>query len=236
MTQGKNICNQLKAVRRGIAEENGISLEIPECTYKGECRGTCPRCEAEVRYLEAELEKRVRMGKVATVAGLAMTLAACGSGTSGTPSDNANDTLEGKSAVEMNNITIPPPPEPQVPDDFQVLGIVEDEGFVVDTSNVPRETLEHLSNAAEPLPEEWYDKYGTASCNPLDEPVVRGESGMVTVTGTVRTRRRSEVLVPQTPTETRAEAERVDARRSLPPVVTVDEVDGVKVINNDGER
>lgn len=82
MTRGKNICKQLKEVRKRIAEENDIPLEIKECTYKGECRGTCPRCEAEVRYLENALADRLRLGKVATVAGLALGLASCGNGTS----------------------------------------------------------------------------------------------------------------------------------------------------------
>ena len=76
MVHGKNICNQLKEVRKRIAEENDIPLEIEECTYKGESRGTCPRCEAEVRYLENALADRLRLGKVATVAGLALSLAA----------------------------------------------------------------------------------------------------------------------------------------------------------------
>lgn len=75
MTHGKNICKQLKAVRKRIAEENNIPLKIDECTYKGECHGTCPRCEAEVRYLENALADRLRIGKVATVAGLALGLA-----------------------------------------------------------------------------------------------------------------------------------------------------------------
>ncbi len=74
MTRGKNICNELKKVRRRIAEENGIPLEVKECTYKGECLGTCPRCEAEVQYLERELVRRLSLGKVATVAGLALGL------------------------------------------------------------------------------------------------------------------------------------------------------------------
>lgn len=73
---GKNICHQLKNVRRSIAEENDIPLEIEECTYKGECSGTCPKCEAEVRYLESELAKRISLGKAATIAGLAVGLAA----------------------------------------------------------------------------------------------------------------------------------------------------------------
>lgn len=72
--RGKSICKELKRVRRAIAEENGIPLEIKECNFKGECRGTCPRCEAEVRYLENAIADRLRIGKVATVAGLALSL------------------------------------------------------------------------------------------------------------------------------------------------------------------
>lgn len=72
--RGKDICKELKAVRKRIAEENGIDLEIPECTYHGPCKGTCPRCESEVRFLENALAQKIRMGKVATVAGLALTL------------------------------------------------------------------------------------------------------------------------------------------------------------------
>lgn len=75
MNRGKDICKELKAVRKQIAEENDIPLEIPECTYEGPCKGTCPRCEAEVRYLENALAGKLRMGKVATVAGLALGLA-----------------------------------------------------------------------------------------------------------------------------------------------------------------
>lgn len=77
MKQGRNICNILREVRRNIARENSIPLEIPECTYEGECRGTCPRCESEVKYLEVELSRRTRMGIAATVAGVAVTLTSC---------------------------------------------------------------------------------------------------------------------------------------------------------------
>ena len=86
MSRGKNICKHLKEVRKRIAEENDIPLEIKECTYKGECRGTCPRCEAEVRYLENALADRIRLGKVATIAGLTLGLSACGNdGGNGSP-------------------------------------------------------------------------------------------------------------------------------------------------------
>lgn len=78
MTHGKNICKQLKEVRKRIAEENNIPLEMKECTYQGECRGTCPRCEAEVRYLENALADKLKFGRVATIAGLSLGLSACG--------------------------------------------------------------------------------------------------------------------------------------------------------------
>ena len=60
MTHGKDTCNYLKAIRRNIAQENEIDLEIPECTYKGECLGTCPQCEAEVRFLETAASAMAR--------------------------------------------------------------------------------------------------------------------------------------------------------------------------------
>ena len=82
MAKGKQTCKILKEIRKQIAEENDIELVISECTYQGDCLGTCPKCEAEVRYLERELEKRQRMGKAAIFAGMtigtAITAAGCG--------------------------------------------------------------------------------------------------------------------------------------------------------------
>ena len=82
MPKGKQTCKILKEIRKQIAAENDIKLVIEECTYQGDCLGTCPKCEAEVRYLERELEKRQRMGKAAIFAGMtigtAITAAGCG--------------------------------------------------------------------------------------------------------------------------------------------------------------
>ena len=75
MNHGKDICRHLKQLRRDIADQNGIELEIPECTYKGDCSGTCPRCDYELRYLESELARRQRLGKAAVVAGTVLTMA-----------------------------------------------------------------------------------------------------------------------------------------------------------------
>ena len=82
-TNGKNICKELKAIRKRVADENQIPLEQHECTYEGPCDGTCPRCEAEVKYLEQELHRRMTLGKAAAVAGVAMSLAAFTSCTEG---------------------------------------------------------------------------------------------------------------------------------------------------------
>ena len=70
--KGKQTCKILKGIRKQIAAENDIEFVTSECTYQGECKGTCPKCEAEVRYLEHELEKRQRMGKVAVISGMAI--------------------------------------------------------------------------------------------------------------------------------------------------------------------
>lgn len=72
MAKGKKTCKILKEIRKQIAAENDITLITEECTYKGDCLGTCPKCEEEVRYLERELEKRQRLGKVAVFAGMSL--------------------------------------------------------------------------------------------------------------------------------------------------------------------
>ncbi len=125
MTHGKNICKQLKEVRKRIAEENGIPLEQRECTYEGPCRGTCPHCEAEVRYLERSLADRIRLGKAATVAGLSLGLAACG-GQNGngdtTPILTTDSSLASDSLVDSLSDTLPPGTERRGP---EVINIPE---------------------------------------------------------------------------------------------------------------
>ena len=103
-TNGKNICKELKAIRRRVADENQIPLEQHECQYDGPCDGTCPRCEAEVRYLEQELQRRMALGKAAAVAGVAMSLAAF-TACSATEGEVEPDTLLGESVPEVNDFT-----------------------------------------------------------------------------------------------------------------------------------
>ncbi len=84
---GKSKCKILKDIRRQIAQENDIDYVTSECKFQGNCSGTCPKCEAEVRYLEQELQKRQKAGKAIAVAGIATALmvnaAGCASSGSG---------------------------------------------------------------------------------------------------------------------------------------------------------
>ena len=76
MNYGRHICNTLKAIRRQIAETNEIKYEPRECHHEGDCAGTCPACEAEVRYLEGEISKRRRLGRAVALTGISAGLAA----------------------------------------------------------------------------------------------------------------------------------------------------------------
>ena len=71
MTKGKSTCKLLKDIRQQIADANGISYLPKECHHKGDCAGTCPACEAEIRYLERELKARKGNGFGMKVAGIA---------------------------------------------------------------------------------------------------------------------------------------------------------------------
>jgi len=89
MAKGKRTCKILKEIRRQIAEANDIEYVVEECQYKGDCLGTCPKCEAEVRYLEEQLHQRQLLGKAAMVAGVSVgmfTLSSC----------NFNNTVQGE--------------------------------------------------------------------------------------------------------------------------------------------
>ena len=77
---GKSKCKVLKDIRKKIAEANDIAYVTSECKYQGECAGTCPKCEAELRYLEEELAKRKNLGKIVAVAGIAATLVVASAG------------------------------------------------------------------------------------------------------------------------------------------------------------
>ena len=75
MNNGKEVCKRLKKVRREIADANEIPLIQEECTHEGDCMGTCPRCEQEVKFLENKLSERKRLGKAVAIVGIAASTA-----------------------------------------------------------------------------------------------------------------------------------------------------------------
>ena len=107
--KGKERCQILKEIRQKIAEENDITLVTSECRHKGECAGTCPKCEAELRYLERELEIRRRLGRTVAVAGLAVALTvsaiSCDTDTSGR--ETGGDPLPPPTGTELGGDPLP---------------------------------------------------------------------------------------------------------------------------------
>ncbi len=73
--KGKQKCKILKEIRAQIAKENDIEWVTENCTHKGDCRGTCPKCEAEVRMLERALECRRALGHKVALAGISAGIA-----------------------------------------------------------------------------------------------------------------------------------------------------------------
>lgn len=72
---GKEKCRILKQIRAEIAKQNDIEWVVSECQHQGNCRGTCPKCEAEVRELERALARREAMGKTVAVVGISAGIA-----------------------------------------------------------------------------------------------------------------------------------------------------------------
>ena len=108
MYRGKRTCKILKEIRQEIARANDISLVTSECRYQGDCAGTCPKCEAEVAYLEQQLSLRRMAGKTVMLTGLAagaLMLGSCHGGgekpTSATTS-STESAMKTAGAVEMD--------------------------------------------------------------------------------------------------------------------------------------
>ena len=76
MQKGKDICKALKEVRQQIADANNIHYQPCECHHKGDCSGTCPACEQEIRYIESQLKERSHKGINTKVIGIAASICA----------------------------------------------------------------------------------------------------------------------------------------------------------------
>ena len=76
MQKGKDICKALKEVRQQIADANNIHYQPCECHHEGDCSGTCPACEQEIRYIESQLKERSHKGINTKVIGIAASICA----------------------------------------------------------------------------------------------------------------------------------------------------------------
>ncbi|MDE6560405.1 MAG: energy transducer TonB [Muribaculaceae bacterium] len=90
MAREKQTCRILREIRRQIAEANEIDYVTQECRYKGDCKGTCPKCESEVRWLERQLQTRALAGKAVALAGISagLFMSGCGSSAAAGSSDS----------------------------------------------------------------------------------------------------------------------------------------------------
>lgn len=125
--KGKEKCKALKEIRRQIAEKNDIPFAVSQCTHQGDCKGTCPKCESELRYLERELAIRQGLGKAVAIAGIS--IGACTAFTACSPTGTVVDFLQGVDAdskpVDIDgDIGIAPTPddEPEAKEDDTLAG------------------------------------------------------------------------------------------------------------------
>lgn len=111
--KGKEKCKALKEIRRQIAENNDIPFVVSQCTHQGDCKGTCPKCESELRYLERELAIRQGLGKAVAIAGIS--IGACATFTACSPMDTVTDFLENIGRDELaGDVEIAPSPDDEI--------------------------------------------------------------------------------------------------------------------------
>ena len=157
---GKEKCRILKEIRAEIARQNDIEWVVSECKHQGNCKGTCPKCEQELRQLEKALARRESLGKRVAVVGVSASIALSVTGcvnpllrpTAGAPmppdtSDSHSEStctppIPGEEVVtDMGDVTIPG-------DSF--MGEIVDGEFLEETTEP--ETEEPLMG--DPVPEE----------------------------------------------------------------------------------
>ena len=70
MDKSKITCETLKAIRKQVADANGIVYTPAKCDFEGVCAGTCPACEQEREYIEKQISLKRKAGEIVKIAGL----------------------------------------------------------------------------------------------------------------------------------------------------------------------
>ncbi|MBQ9781291.1 MAG: hypothetical protein IJW00_10170 [Clostridia bacterium] len=169
---GKEKCRILKQIRAEIAKQNDIAWVVEECSHKGNCKGTCPKCEAEVRQLEKALERRAALGKTVAVvgisAGLSLAVTGCDLpfGTLGgkpewdgalPPSETSDHT--DSTQVEFEGVEIPDSDTVAVTEEPLMGDVVEMGEIYIPETDTEDETDPWINEptAGEPIPEDYMD-------------------------------------------------------------------------------
>ncbi len=170
---GKEKCRILKQIRAEIAKQNDIAWVVEECSHKGNCRGTCPKCEAEVRQLEKALERRAALGKTVAVAGIAAGLSLSVTGCAnpfGNLGGKPVDDLQGDMAmppltdesidstqVEFNGVEIPDTDTVAVTEEALIGEPVVEMGEVYIPETEDESEWIDMPTAGDPAPEDYMD-------------------------------------------------------------------------------
>lgn len=163
--RGKEKCRALKEIRRQIAEANDIVLAVSECTYQGECRGTCPRCESELRFLERELAIRRNLGKAVAVVGLSAGV--CASVTACSHTDPLGGSPVGTEELS-GDTAMPYWEETETPDENNTANTPEADTKDTSESETQEEVEGRLELAGDIAPYEPED--GADVCDPNGNP------------------------------------------------------------------
>ena len=133
---GKEKCRILKEIRAEIARQNDIEWVVSECKHKGNCKGTCPKCEQEVRQLEDALAKREALGKTVAVVGISASIALSVTGC-------VNPFPQPTDGVPMGDV-MPPETEDQTACDTAIQGveIQTEQGELIVPGEEPETTAE----------------------------------------------------------------------------------------------
>ena len=130
MKRGKETCRILKDIRRQIAEANDIEFITSECRYQGDCLGTCPKCEAEVRYLEQQLSARHAAGKAIALAGISAGMIVLSGCSSNSTLNNPKQTkFQGEAPLTIKSTSIMgdvPYIADNIPDQLYITPLITD--------------------------------------------------------------------------------------------------------------
>lgn len=90
----KEKCSVMKQMRKKIADKLGIDLHQTECTFQGECNGTCPKCAHEENILNKAI-----LGSTIVASSLAL----CACDLTSTPQVDRTEREEFSTSKEKKN-------------------------------------------------------------------------------------------------------------------------------------